>query len=134
MAERKYRQQGYRDQGTPASKPRPPAAEPPRSGSTLAQRAVSRCGVCGSILPTVTSRLERCPSCQAVMHTCRQCAHFDTGRRFECTQPLIERVADKNAPNDCTAFAVRVTVERDTSPDSTRPSDLRRAFDSLFKK
>jgi hypothetical protein len=25
-------------------------------------------------------------------------------------------------------------VERDASPDSTRPSDIRRGFDNLFKK
>jgi len=27
-----------------------------------------------------------------------------------------------------------VTVERDASPDSTRPGDIRRGFDNLFKK
>jgi len=27
-----------------------------------------------------------------------------------------------------------VTVEQDASPDSTRPGDIRRAFDNLFKK
>jgi hypothetical protein len=43
-------------------------------------------------------------------------------------------VADKNARNDCALFSLRVTVERDASPDSTRPSDIRRAFDNLFKK
>jgi hypothetical protein len=29
---------------------------------------------------------------------------------------------------------LRSAVERDASPDSTRPSDLRRAFDNLFTK
>lgn len=139
MVERKYRQQGYRDQGPPASRPRPPAARPspaeaPRGGGMLERRTVSRCGACGSILPVATATLERCPSCQAAIRACRQCAHFDTGRRFECTQPLIERVADKSARNDCTAFTLRVTVERDASPDSAPPSEVRRAFDNLFKK
>jgi hypothetical protein len=31
-------------------------------------------------------------------------------------------------------FALRVTVERDSSPDSTRPGDIRRAFDDLFRR
>jgi hypothetical protein len=100
----------------------------------LAQRTVSRCGACGERLPIATASLVECPGCRAAIHACRQCAHFDTGRRFECAQYIPERVADKNAPNDCGLFALRVTVERDASPDSTRPADIRRAFDNLFKK
>jgi hypothetical protein len=100
----------------------------------LAQKSVSRCGACGERLPIATDSLEQCPSCRAAIHACRQCGHFDTGRRFECTQPVPERVADKNARNDCALFALRVTIERDASPDGTRPADIRRAFDNLFKK
>jgi hypothetical protein len=100
----------------------------------LAQRTVSRCGACGERLPIATASLAECPSCRAAIHACRQCAHFDTSRRFECTEPIPERLADKSARNDCAVFSLRVTVERDPSPDSTRPSDIRRAFDNLFKK
>ena len=100
----------------------------------LAQRTVSRCGACGVVLPIATASLEQCPSCRAAIHACRQCSHFDTSRRFECTEPIPERLADKAARNDCATFTLRVTVERDASPDSTRPSDIRRAFDNLFKK
>jgi predicted RNA-binding Zn-ribbon protein involved in translation (DUF1610 family) len=100
----------------------------------LAQRTVSRCGACGALLPIATASLERCPSCQAAIHACRQCSHFDTSQRFECTQPIPERLVDKSARNDCAMFSLRVTVERDASPDSTRPADIRRAFANLFKK
>jgi hypothetical protein len=100
----------------------------------LAKHTVSRCAACGAVLPVATSALEQCPHCRAAIHACRQCTHFDTGRRFECTQPIVERVTDKSARNDCTAFALRVTVERNATPDSTRPSDIRRGFDDLFKK
>src|SRR5262245_16015169 len=134
MSDRKYRQQGYRSQGTePRGRERPPG-EAPRSGGMLAQRTLSRCGACGAALPIATASLTQCPSCRAAIHACRQCAHFDTSHRFECTEPISERVADKNARNDCAAFTLRVTVERDASPDSTRPADIRRAFDNLFKK
>ena len=75
-----------------------------------------------------------CPHCRAAIHACRQCTHFDTGRRFECAEAVPERLADKNARNDCPLFSLRVTVERDASPDSTRPGDIRRTFDNLFKK
>jgi hypothetical protein len=100
----------------------------------LEKRTVSRCGACGVVLPIATASLEHCPNCRAAIHACRQCAHFDAGRRFECEEPIAERVADKNARNDCASFALRVTVERDASPDSTRPSDIRRGFDNLFKR
>ncbi len=100
----------------------------------LAQRTVSRCAACGSVLPVATASLAECPNCRAAIHVCRQCAHFDPGQRFECTQPIFDRLADKNARNDCAAFSLRVTIERNASPDSTRPGDIRRAFDNLFKK
>ena len=134
MADRKYRQQGYRSPGAEPRRPPPPAADAPRSGGMLAQHSVSRCGACGAVLPIATASLEQCPNCRAAIHACRQCTHFDTGRRFECTQPILERLADKNARNDCDAFSLRVTVERDASPDSTRPGDIRRGFDNLFRK
>jgi hypothetical protein len=100
----------------------------------LARHTVSRCAACGAVLPVATASLEQCPQCRAALHACRQCAHFDTGRRFECAQPIPERLADKGARNDCEHFALRVTVERDASPDSVRPGDIRRGFDNLFKK
>ena len=75
-----------------------------------------------------------CPSCRAALHACRQCAHFDPGQRFECTESVPARIADKQQPNDCGAFALRVTVERDTSSGAVRPDDARRGFNNLFKK
>ena len=100
----------------------------------LATHTVSRCGACGAVLPVATASLEQCPNCQAAVHACRQCTHFDTGRRFECAQAIPERLVDKNARNDCAWFSLRVTVERDASPDAPRPGDIRRGFDNLFKK
>ena len=100
----------------------------------LAKRTVSRCGACGAVLPIANSALEQCPNCRAALHACRQCTHFEPSRRFECAEPIPERIADKNAKNDCATFSLRVTIERDASPDSTRPSDIRRGFDNLFKK
>lgn len=135
MSDRRYRQQGYRGpQGGEPRRPQPPGAGESRSAGMLASRTVSRCGACGVVLPVATASLEQCPSCRAAIHACRQCTHFDTGRRFECTQPVPERLADKGARNDCAWFSLRVTVERDASPHSIRPGDIRRGFDNLFKK
>ena len=78
--------------------------------------------------------LTQCPHCRAELHACRQCAHFEPARRFECTQDIAERVADKRARNECPRFSLMVTVERDTSGGSVRPDNARRAFGNLFKK
>jgi hypothetical protein len=74
--------------------------------------------------------------------------HFDTGAQFECTEPITERIAKKDARNDCAFYAFRMTIEKDTAPTSAnavapppppefagaRPSSGRKAFDDLFKK
>ena len=86
------------------------------------------------MLPITADSLTRCPHCQAELHACRQCAHFDTSRRFQCTQPIPERIEDKAVKNDCGAFTLRVSIERNASPDGKSAADIRRAFDNLFKK
>ena len=73
--------------------------------------------------------------------------HFDTGARFECTEPVPERIPRKDVKNDCAFFAMRTLVEKDTSPASAMQKNAppaptaglttdsaRRAFDNLFKK
>ena len=136
MADRKYRQQGY--QSDRSQDPQPRRGDTPRSdaprGGMLAQRTVSRCGACGELLPSATGSLEACPSCRAAIHACRQCAHFDTSWRFQCTEPIPQRIEDKAARNDCASFTLRVSVEKNASPDGTSAADIRRAFDNLFKK
>lgn len=141
---RKYRQQGYRDSGgdkpdrsEPPRRPEPPPPPDPgapRATRMLGSRTVSRCAECGTLLPTATEALGQCPKCRRELHSCRQCTHFDPGRRFECTQPIPERLPDKSARNDCPFFALRVMVERDASAGAPRPEDARRAFGNLFRR
>jgi hypothetical protein len=110
----------------------------------LGTRSVSRCAECGTLVPPGTDAAGRCAKCEAELHACKQCTHFDPGRHHECTEPVPDRIASKVARNDCALFALRVVVERDTSATPaasgpppvapTRPEDARRAFESLFKK
>ena len=137
MSDRKYRQQGYRSGGGGKQEPREREQPPPPPGGTfgiLRSRPTSRCVECGAVLPITADSLTQCPHCRAELHTCRQCAHFDPARRFECTQDIAERIADKRARNDCPRFSLMVTVERDTSGGAVRPDDARRSFGNLFKK
>ena len=75
--------------------------------------------------------LQALTRCGVDLHCCIQCVSFDTGARFECTQPLTARVAPKDARNECALFAARTTVERQTGTQG--PPTARQAFDDLFK-
>lgn len=134
MSDRRYRQQSYRSGGGGKPDQREPSRPPSGTFGILRSRATSRCAECGAVLPITADSLTQCPHCRAALHTCRQCAHFDTARRFECTQHIAERIADKRALNDCVRFSLMVTVERDTSAGVVRPEEARRSFGNLFKK
>lgn len=133
MADRKYGQRGYRESEKEGrGKPEGPSAS--RTPTPLQSRTVVRCVDCGTQLSTLPDALGQCPKCKAELHACQQCAHFAPGQRFECTQPIPERIADKRARNECALFSLRTTVERETSSGSGHPDEARRAFENLFKK
>ncbi len=138
MSDRKYRQRGYQDQGDqrPQSreeKPRPQEMTfGPRAINMAPTRTVSRCAQCGVILPALGDTLGTCPKCGFELHSCKQCTHFDPASRFECRQPVPERIARKDVRNTCSLFSIRVAVEKETG--SARADDARRAFENLFKK
>jgi hypothetical protein len=135
MTDRKYRQRDYRGGGSGGGgERREPLRPPAGTFGILKSRPTSRCAECSAVLPITADSLAQCPQCRAELHACRQCAHFDPARRFECTQDIPERIADKRARNDCARFSLMVTVERDTSGGSVRPEDARRSFGNLFKK
>ena len=134
MSDRRYRQSGYRSEPGPRPERREPPRPPSGTFGILKSKPTSRCAECGAVLPITADSLAQCPGCRAELHACRQCAHFDPARRFECAQPIVERVADKRARNECTAFSLMVTVERDTSGGAVRPDEARRSFGNLFKK
>lgn len=137
---RKYRQPGYMDSEAREKRekrdaPRGPRENlGPRTPQMPGQRTVSLCAQCGTVLPVAIDAFGKCPRCQFELHACKQCLHFDVASRFECTQPIPERIAQKDTRNECQYFAIRTTVERETSPGGARPQDARRAFENLFKK
>ena len=133
MADRKYGQRGYRETEKEGGG-RPEGPSGPRSPGMLPTRTVLRCADCGALLPSLTDGFSQCPKCRAELHACQQCAHFAPGQRFECIQPVPERISDKRARNECTFFSLRATVERETSAGSGRADDPRSAFNDLFKK
>ena len=140
MSDRKYRQPGYQDSGAEREKAsarsRPARKDTfgPRPLQMAATHTVSRCAQCGTLLTLVSEPLGQCPKCGFELHSCKQCAYFDPSGRFECTQPVAERVAKKDARNQCSFFAISVRVEKQTSAgNASTPKDARKAFDNLFK-
>ena len=114
------------------------------------------CWSCGSDLerlPRPLSRRATCPACQAELHVCRMCRHYDTGKAKQCREPMAEPVMDKTRANFCEWFqAGRSHASPNTGsgksshdalnalfsdpPDETTPAlskDPRTALDDLFK-
>ena len=148
MSERKYRQRGYQDEPREPRERRPeqqkkeyaPRGQPPVQPKTFNMpgfREVVKCARCGAELTMASawSPTGTCPRCQGDLHSCAQCAHFDTSAPFECQKPVTARVSPKDARNECTFFEPRTTVERETKSASApgSPSSAKKAFDDLFK-
>jgi hypothetical protein len=160
MSDRKYRQRGYRDEPREhqprGHKPAPPKERAPgrvlqdergpKTPNLMAAHEVFRCARCGNLLSVPVGLLDSCAKCGVDLHSCIQCASFDTSARWECTQndTIPARVSPKDARNSCNLMTPRTTVERQTSTapvpsGSTNPapsgssSQARKAFDDLFK-
>ena len=141
MSDRKYRQRGYMDSDREPQRPKPqPQSKPreardregPRSPKMMAFGEKVKCAACGAPAPANIRLDSSCPNCHCDLHTCRLCAYFDPGARFECRKPITVKIVNKHARNTCELFEARTVVERETS--SGTPSDARQAFANLFKK
>jgi len=141
VSDRKYRQRGYQDSGQPEKrsqeKPVKKDTFGPRPVQMPGTRMVSRCAQCGTVLQGQGGLPERCPKCGFELHSCKQCAYFDPSSRFECMQPVPERIPRKDVRNECTFYSIRIAREKETTTPvggPARPDDARRAFENLFKK
>src|SRR4051794_27557560 len=117
MSDRKYRQRGYQDE--PRSRePRPQKppeerapgrplqdASGPRTPNLMASHELFRCARCGNKLPSTIDADGRCSRCAAAVHSCINCASFDTSARWECAEgALTARVTPKDEKNLCAFF------------------------------
>ncbi|HWB97864.1 MAG TPA: hypothetical protein VG672_14215 [Bryobacteraceae bacterium] len=139
---------GPRDDRPKPSGPRLPIdVTGPRLPRLVQAVAASRCFNCATPLPADINFGGNCPKCNAPLHCCKQCAHFEPSTRFQCLKPIPVRIPLKDKANECTLFSPRVTVARDgvapppsaavippTVETPRSPEDARSAFDRLFKK
>src|SRR5450755_197648 len=130
-SDRKYRQNGYMDSGDSKSYredrskpqgPRPPLdVTGPRLPRLVQTVTASRCYNCSTTLLAGADMKGNCPKCNAALHCCKQCAHFEPSTRFQCLKPIPVRIAYKDQANECALFKPRVTVARDAAPASNGP-------------
>ncbi len=152
MSDRKYSHRGYQDEDRRDERRedrRPPDAGPrerpegPRGrGLGAPTVSVSRCRVCGTRQqvsgPVALDAV--CASCGGDLHTCSNCAYFDTSRPNECRKPILQRVTNKTKRNACELFAPSTVQEfasdrpAAAAPDGSMVDSPRAAFDALFKK
>jgi hypothetical protein len=154
--DRRYRHRGYMDSGRDAGEDRPrrewrqPGPRQPidvtgpRLPRMVQSVVAARCYNCSTALPAGVDFGGQCPKCNAPLHCCKQCAHFEPSHRFQCLKPVPARIPVKDKANDCELFESRVTVARDVAPGGSSPvvaspsprtaQDARAAFDNLFKK
>jgi hypothetical protein len=148
--DRRYKQRGYQEGDQRPSRPSQGLTpEGKRVPVITAYKETVRCAECGQDLSTAFDiQMEsHCPKCSADLHTCRNCRHFDTAARFECSQPIKERLGRKAAANRCPLFTARTIVVKElgqaaatptaaaSHAPSSRPADeARAALERLFKK
>jgi len=137
----------------PVDRPKPSGPRPPidvtgpRLPRLLQNVVAARCFNCSTTLSPDVDWKGKCPKCNADLHCCKQCAHFEPSTRFQCLKPIPQRIPVKDQANECELFSPRVTVARDAAPANNNnhhpaapvqaprsPNDARAAFDSLFKK
>jgi hypothetical protein len=72
-----------------------------------------------------------CPSCDADLHTCRNCAHHDPSSYNECRESSAEWVSDRERANRCDYFT---PGQREGGAASAQRSKALGDLESLFKK
>jgi hypothetical protein len=150
MSDRKYRHRGYqdddrdrdrdRDRGQRSrgpSGPRPSRLDgaPRGRGVGLPTAVTFKCAACGQEIKRLSTfePTDRCPGCSKPLHSCVNCAFFDTSARFECKKTIPARLDSKTKANECEHFQPKTVRDLRSQTPST-PTDARSAFDALFKK
>ena len=73
---------------------------------------------------------DTCERCDADLHSCRNCEHYEPGAHNDCREPSSEWVSDRERANRCDWFRAS---GRPGGSDAGRPSALA-DLDALFKK
>jgi hypothetical protein len=108
------------------------------------------CHGCGATLRIdgPVGRRTTCPECDADLHTCLNCRHYDDSAAHQCREPHAEHVVEKDQSNACELFqlgdgasrrragskAARDRLAALFGEGPAREQDPRDALESLFRK
>ncbi len=108
------------------------------------------CHGCGTTLRIdgPVGRRTVCPQCDADLHTCLNCRHYDESAAHQCREPHAEQIVEKDQSNSCDLFqlgdgaarrrgsskAARDRLHALFGEGPVREEDPRDALDALFKK
>jgi len=93
-------------------------------------------------------RRTTCPECDADLHSCINCRHYDESAAHQCREPHADHVLDKEASNPCELFMFgdgasrrrgRSRAARDAlgalfGEAPAREEDPKDALEALFRK
>lgn len=82
--------------------------------------------------PSGVGRRDTCPACDADLHSCLNCTHYDGKAYNECHEPQADRVLDKDRSNYCDYFAFRSGAAVAKKIDVKEQTQKK--LDDLFKK
>jgi len=108
------------------------------------------CYRCGATLrfDGPIGRRSTCPDCDADLHSCLNCKHYDESAAHECREPHADHLVDKEASNACELFqlgdgasrrrkssrAAREQLGALFGEAPAREEDPRDALEALFRK
>lgn len=91
------------------------------------------CGRCGAKLEIVgntVGRHETCPQCDAELHACIHCRHYDETVAKACKEPFAEVPVDKEDANFCDLFQ----IGEGRAGTVAKKEELLSAAEALFTK
>ncbi len=74
-----------------------------------------------------------CAGCDADLHVCRNCRHFDPSKHNECRETQAEWVRAKDRNNYCDYFSPLSVVAVNQAPRENPSESARKKLDDLFK-
>jgi hypothetical protein len=93
------------------------------------------CFACGAAVELAAGERvgfrDTCSACDADLHVCLNCVHYDSGAYNQCREPNAEWVSDRERANRCDYFALGDSGD---GPAHAEPQDARAVLDALFKK
>lgn len=74
-------------------------------------------------------RSEECPKCFTSLRCCRMCGFYDKNAYNECSEPMAERILDKEKANFCDYYKLG-----EKGSENNAKNDALAKANALFKK